>query len=436
MSLQWSKVVSFWGLRVLIPFEYRERLLTDLHGEHPGMSRMKALARGFLWWPKLDHDIEQLVRDCVACQSVRQMPQTATVHPYRWPERPWARVHIDFAEKDGQSFLLVHDSHSKWLEVIHCSDTTAARTVSLLRSLFARYGLPETLVSDNGPQFVSEEFQKFLKSNGIRHVLTPPYHPASNGAAERAVRVLKESLMKQLKAMEQSGRYKTLQHRLDNFLLGYRSTPHSVTGRSPSEMFLGRRMRTRLSLLFPQVRETVERAQERQVSPSVGAATREFALQQKVLVRNHRGREKWVFGTVLSRKGPLTYLVSVLGRARLVHVDQMVARSGDQSESSPTIPMLSGLSMSGSRSGPAQQPECSPTISLPPPADALAQHGSPLEKNCDESRETQGVTQGSGQIGSQGRGIGDNADQRSTLLVPRRSDRMNKGIPAKRLGFE
>ena len=407
-----------WGLRVLIPTEYRERLLMDLHAEHPGMGRMKALARGFLWWPGLDQDVEQLVRECVACQSVRQVPPVAPVHPYKWPERPWARIHIDFAEKDRQSFLLVHDSHSKWLEVVHCPDTTAARTVSILRSLFARYGLPETIVSDNGPQFVSEDFQRFLKCNGVRHVLTPPYHPASNGAAERAVRILKESLVKQLATMEQSGRYQTLQHRLDNFLLGYRSTPHSVTGRSPAEMFLGRRVRTKLSLLLPQVRDTVERSQERQMRPREGVILREFTPQQKVNVRNYRGREKWVPGTVLSRKGTLTYVVSVAGGTRFVHLDQLVARSEGQSKPAP-----------GRSDWAMGQPELLPghseSASVVPPLAFTAPSPSPANNTAPLESPT----------GDPG-GLKTPGSQDGVAQLPRRSVRMTKGVPAKRLGFD
>ena len=408
-----------WGLRVLIPLEYRERLLADLHEEHPGMCRMKALARGFLWWPKLDLDVERMVRDCVACQSVRPVPPVAPVHPFRWPERPWARVHVDFAEKDRQSFLLVHDSHSKWLEVVHCPDTTATRTVAVLRNLFARYGLPQVLVSDNGPQFVSEEFKTFLRTNGVRHVLTPPYHPASNGAAERAVRVLKESLVKQLKAMERSGRYQSLQHRLDNFLLGYRSTPHSVTGRSPAELFLGRQVRTKLSLLLPQARDSVERSQERQVRPNTRASVRHFFPQDAVHVLNYRGKEKWVPGIVLVRKGPLTYLVLVSGRTRLVHVDQMVARSGGSGESIPERPQSSG--------NPRLEPlRVEPSGRAPPPPPPLSSEPTnPAEKETGSSSPPRELEEGREVVGPE-----------SAAQTLRRSTRVNKGVPAKRLGFE
>ncbi|XP_056132701.1 uncharacterized protein K02A2.6-like, partial [Lampris incognitus] len=154
-----------WGIRIIIPPAHRERLLYDLHQGHPGGCRMKSLARGYLWWPQLDSDIERAVQQCDACQSVRKLPAVAPLHCWQWPTRVWQRLHIDFAEKDQQHFLVLVDSHSKWLEVIPMATTTVAKTIEVLRSIFSSYGLPEEIVSDNGPQFTSLEYKTFLKSN-------------------------------------------------------------------------------------------------------------------------------------------------------------------------------------------------------------------------------------------------------------------------------
>ncbi|RXN20196.1 olfactory receptor 4C3-like protein [Labeo rohita] len=103
-----------WGMRVIIPPKYRSRLLDELHHEHPRICRMKALARSILWWPGLDGCIEEKVHSCSCCLAVQKSPAGAPLYPWRWPERPWQRIHIDFAEKDKQFFLVVIDSHSKW----------------------------------------------------------------------------------------------------------------------------------------------------------------------------------------------------------------------------------------------------------------------------------------------------------------------------------
>ena len=131
------------------------------------------------------------------------------------------------------------------------SSTTAAQTILTLRRLFARYGLPSQVVSDNGPQFVSEEFAHFLSSNSIKHSRCSPYHPSSNGEAERFVRTFKQAM----KASRLDG--KSLAHSLENFLLTYRSTPHATTNRSPASLFLGRNIRTRFDLLKPDLRRQV-----------------------------------------------------------------------------------------------------------------------------------------------------------------------------------
>ena len=92
--------------------------------------------------------------------------------------------------------MVLVDAHSKWIEIELMNSTTAEATIVVLREWFSSYGLPEELVSDNGPQFISQEFAVFMKQNGIKHTLTPPYHPASNGAAERIVQILKRALSK------------------------------------------------------------------------------------------------------------------------------------------------------------------------------------------------------------------------------------------------
>ncbi|XP_062373268.1 uncharacterized protein K02A2.6-like [Sardina pilchardus] len=303
-----------WGLRVVIPPIHRQRLLNDLHEGHQGICRMKALARSCMWWPQIDNDIENRVQDCQACQAVRHMPGVAPLHCWKWPSRVWQRIHIDFAEKDKQHFLVVVDSHSKWLEVVHMTVTTALKTIEVLRGLFASHGLPEECVSDNGPQFTSSEFQQFLRNNGVKQTLVPAYHPASNGAAERSVQTLKASLMRQ--------------HRLANFLLMYRSTPHSVTGCTPAELFLKRQLRTRFSLLRPDRAKFMEAQQAKQKAhhDRSSSTLRTLNAGDLVRMRNFReGKEKWSRATVVKRQGPVTYLINDGVRERTVHIDHLLS---------------------------------------------------------------------------------------------------------------
>ncbi|XP_022777921.1 uncharacterized protein K02A2.6-like [Stylophora pistillata] len=164
-----------WGSRVIIPPKYRTQLLEQLHEGHPGIVRMKALARSYIWWPGMDKEVEQTAKGCTGCQLTQKNPKTAPLHTWEWPARPWQRIHIDFSGPFlGTMFLIVVDSHSKWPEVIAMTTTNAARTIEELRKLFATNGLPEQLVSHNGPQFTSDEFRTFMRNNGIKHRRSAP----------------------------------------------------------------------------------------------------------------------------------------------------------------------------------------------------------------------------------------------------------------------
>ena len=119
---------ALWGIRVVIPEQFRKRLLNQIHEEHPGICKTKTLARCYLWWPTLDRDIETKVKSCTICMAVRNTPQVAPLHSWQWPTRIWQRLHIDFAQKWNHTFLVIIDSHSKWLEVFDLKSTTAEKT--------------------------------------------------------------------------------------------------------------------------------------------------------------------------------------------------------------------------------------------------------------------------------------------------------------------
>ena len=146
----------------------------------------------------MDAAIVERVPQCHVCATLDKSPPRALLYPWKWPAKPWQRIYIDFFEKGKLNFLIVVDDYSKWLEVIPMVSITSLKTIEVLRSLFARYGIPEEVVSDNGPQLASEEFSQFLKQNGVKFTRVPPYHPASNGAAERSVQTAKTFLTKQV----------------------------------------------------------------------------------------------------------------------------------------------------------------------------------------------------------------------------------------------
>eukprot|EP00079_Xenopus_tropicalis_P016020 XP_004914327.1 PREDICTED: uncharacterized protein K02A2.6-like [Xenopus tropicalis] len=330
-----------WGQRVIVPPNLRPQVLEDLHTGHPGVVKMKALARSYIWWPNIDSQIEEKSKTCMSCQQNQKSPALSPLHPWAWPESPWQRIHIDYAGPfEGRMFLVVVDAHSKWPEVLVMDSTTSCKTIEVLRGLFSRYGIPETLVSDNGPQFTSEEFECFLKSNGVKHVRSAPFHPATNGLAERFVQTFKHSL----KASKEP---KPLQQRLDAFLLQYRNTPHSTTKEAPAMLFLHRRLRTRLDLIKPSVKQTVEQAQEVQCSyRALHAKERDFGVGDSVLVRDYRrGGEKWKTGTVSSQSGPVSYTVQVDSTQTWKrHADQMLGGHPEITKATELLPADNSVS--------------------------------------------------------------------------------------------
>ncbi len=309
-----------WGFRVIVPVKLRMKLLQELHSAHAGMTRMKALAQQHVWWLGMDAEIEAKAHRCQACQEVANGPAQAPLHPWELPSGPWQRLHVDYAGPFmGKMWLIVVDAYSKWPIVMPTKRTTTTATVESIRLMFASQGLPQQLVSDNGPQFTSEEFKSFCNNNGVRHVLISPYHPRSNGEAERFVQSFKRGMMK----ISQSGNY-SQKRSLAKFLLAYRTTPHATTGRSPAEMLLGRQLCTRLDLVKPDVRLKVQDAQECQRRQDRQTKVRQFRVGELVWARNYRGKPAWVQAKVKQVLGPLAYKV-VVGDNMVWkrHVDQL-----------------------------------------------------------------------------------------------------------------
>ena len=205
---------------------------------------MKNLARMYVWWPGISRDIESTVRQCRQCQLQQPIPPVAPLHPWSWPTRPWTRLRLNYAGPfEGKMILVLIDARSKWIETVHTPNATSVTVIEEFREKFAQFGIPQTIVTDNGTCFTSAEFESFLTDNGIHHLTTAPHHPASNGLAERAVQIVKKGLKKNKK-----GSFCT---RLSRTLFSYRITPQTTTSISPAELLLKRRPRSKLGYLKP-----------------------------------------------------------------------------------------------------------------------------------------------------------------------------------------
>ena len=223
------------------------------HDGHPGIVRMKQRCREAVWWPKMNIHVEQLVLECEACarsgKSVN--PVQPPLQPIPWPARPWKHLEIDIAgefvaaPQSHKYMIVVHDLHSKWSEVSCTSSVTSGTVVKTLQELFTRWGLPEAVTTDNGPQFTSFEFTEFLRCQGIEHRVTSLYNPQSNGGVERFNRTMKEGI----KASMAEG--KSFAEAVRTTLCNYRATKHALTGTSPAELMIGRKLILPLDNLKP-----------------------------------------------------------------------------------------------------------------------------------------------------------------------------------------
>ena len=175
------------------------------------------------------------------------------------------------------------------------SSITTAETIQRLRRTFAQEGVPRVLVSDNGPSLVSAEMERWLSAIGCRHIRAPPYHPRSNGLAERFVRTLKEHLLA-------AGETADMQTAVDKFLLGYRNAPHSTTGEAPAVLLKGHLLRTRVTALS--------------------------AVGDKLWVKQHSQQQpKWKPATVVATEGSRVIKVELPeGGTQRCHMEQTKPR--------------------------------------------------------------------------------------------------------------
>lgn len=307
------------GVRVYVPQELRKQVLNELHTAHFGITRMKSLARSYCWWPGLDKDIDNVTKNCLQCQQTRPNPKKVTTHVWEAAKTPFERVHVDFAGPFmGIYFFILIDAFTKWPEINIIPNITTAITIEKCREIFARFGVPEVLVSDNGAQFTSNEFQHFMEMIGIIHKRSAPYHPATNGQAERNVQTFKNTL-KTINCDRAD-----LKKVLNNILLNYRRTPHATTGESPSALMLNRQIRTRLDSMIP--KKHIENHSTHRNYIQV----RNVHLNDRVSVRDYTSGEKYQFGVIIEVLGKLHYMVKLDdGRIWKRHIDQIHRMGSD-----------------------------------------------------------------------------------------------------------
>ena len=222
--------------RIVIPATLRLDILSRLHAGHQGIAKCRHRATQSVWWPGLSAELQNFITSCPTCARHRKNPAEPLLST-PIPTLPWQKVAADFLQLNNKTYLLVVKYFSKYIEATQLHTATSTQTIRFLRDIFARHGIPEEFVSDNGPQFASDEFASFARELQMRHVTSSPHYPPSNGMAERAVRTL-ERLLRSTP-------------QLSHALLSYRSIP-LAHGFSPAELLFSRVIRSTIPTTIEQ----------------------------------------------------------------------------------------------------------------------------------------------------------------------------------------
>ena len=302
--------ILFKGNRVIVPASMRTTLLKLVHASHLGVDRCKRRARDVIFWPGMNAEIEDLINNCTTCSTYKRNNPREPLLPHSVPERPWEKVGIDLCEFEGQHYLIMVDYYSNFIEADRLKQTTSEHVIEICKSQFARHGIPNTLVSDNGPQFSSHQFDQFSIQYQFDHQPSSPHYPQSNGKVEKAVQTVKNLLRK-----SQAGKCD-----FQLALLEFRNTPTNSLLGSPAQRLMGRRTRTLLptahKLLLPktippsQVQSELTKQQADQKYHYDKHSQPLMPLKKGDTVSFQKGR-LWLPATILANtKFPRSYLIT------------------------------------------------------------------------------------------------------------------------------
>ena len=327
--------IIFRGNRILIPSSLRYKFLLKLHEGHLGQNKCKSKARELMYWPGMSSDIDRLINSCEVCNKYRPQQQKEPLQPHPIPKHPYDRVGVDLFTCDGKDHLIITDYYSSYPEVFQLNRTTSTSLINALRPNFSRYGYPVTLVSDGAPNLMSDEFDTFLKEHCIMHENSSAYFPQSNGMVERAVQTCKNLIIKANET--KSDIFKALH--------AYRTSPLAC-GKSPAQLFFGRRLRGALpmssSLLETSSNNFFRKFEKERGKYKMYFDNRNGAKTLKPLSVNDRVR---VYDTIKKTWSDLAYVIRFDGpRSYIVKTDNGSVFKRNRVHLKPVAPVFSASS--------------------------------------------------------------------------------------------
>ena len=321
------------GDRLVVPSDLRQDMLKLIHESHQGMDKCKARARTVLYWPGMASDIETITGQCHVYLRFRANNQKEPLIQRDVPELPWQRAAVDIMTFKGNDYLVLVDCYSKYPEIALLENKTAACVINHLKSMFARHGIAEELLSDNMP-FASKEFVDFAREWKIGLTTSSPNFPQSNGQAERVVQNLKNILKK----CDYEGRDPYLA------LLEYRNTPITGIEYSPAQMSMSRMLRSKLpaisSLLAPQTVDGRRQLQQRQLTHKhyYDVGSKQLSELQPGSVVRVRQHDVWEPAVVVRKEGhPRSYIISRDGREYRINRRHLLETSEKRPDVAPSV---------------------------------------------------------------------------------------------------
>ena len=274
-ELSYTNGLVLKSSRIVVPKSLRSEMKTLIHQGHQGIEKCRKRARKTLYWPRMNHEIDELVSGCEQCITHRNRLQQEALIPHDVPNSPWVKVGSDLFKLKGLEYLLVVDYYSKYVEIAPLRNPVdAANVISNMKKMFSRHGIPKEIFSDGGPQYKAASFKKFCRDWDIEHNRSSPHYPQSNGQAERFVQTVKNTLLKACEGQD------------DPYLalLAINTTP-GVDGRSPAEKMFNRAVRTLIPSLQTSVPQQVSEMERSIATSSQGGDKEESSISPGSAVR-------------------------------------------------------------------------------------------------------------------------------------------------------
>jgi transposase InsO family protein len=304
--------ILYKGNRIIIPKKMRLGVMQRIHQSHIGIDNSLRRAREYVYWPRMNSELKDYISKCTICNSMRQGQRKESMKSHDVPNRAWKTVSSDIFMLNGQDYVIMVDHYSDFFEYELLRKATTEGVVKFMKRNFARYGVPDKVISDNGPQYASYEFRNFAKDWEFEHITSSPLYPKANGKAESAVKVCK-MMMK-----------KARDGKADFFksLMDWRNTATAETELSPAQRCLGRRTRTLIPtkevLLEPSVPTGVkERKELARVKAAVtynrGARDLQELAEGDIVRVKLPGDKKLTKGIIREKVGERSYIIRARG---------------------------------------------------------------------------------------------------------------------------